>query len=280
MRDATGDNWLSHFLYGTCTMLRLQRPRHLLGPSALNRQQRNFFLTTRIFEIARSLIYSSRTFLSEPEWIDALAKLWQNDGAGLWHPKEALFDLLPQVSDLSIRAIEFCERAAQTPSETQNDMSVSLADEGLLLLGRLQQWLDETATWERLTFVLNNHEQHPDTELMIGYIYYHAISIYLSGTYDYHWHWTCSGAPCAPILPRCQIDEHVSSILKLGRVLLVRGVSGVLLFFPLRVAGARAADDFSRIQIMDLLHTTAIRGFVVAEAFKVDLTGLWANKDL
>lgn len=266
MRDSTGTNWLSHFLQGTCTILRLQHPRSLLGPGS--HERRSFFLATRIFEIARSLIYSSPTFLSEPCWSEALAQFWQHDGASLWHPKEALFDLLPRVSDLGLRALELSEIGAHVSFETELVLSQSLADEGLLLQVLLQQWFSEASTWQRAT---------PDTELLIAQAYYHAISIFLSGVFDYHEQWTRPGAPCAPILTRIQIDQHVSEILQKCKEMLGLGVSGVLLFFPLRVAGARANDLTSRTEILSQLHATANRGFVVAEAFELDLVELWAG---
>jgi hypothetical protein len=283
MHDSTGTNWLSHFLHGTCTILRLQHPQSLASPGEYNARKRRFFFATRIFEIARSLVYSSATFLSKPEWIDALANLREIGDKITWHPKEALFDILPRVSDLSIRAMQFCESAMQIPLDTRLILTQSLANEGLLLQSELQRWYAETGTWEQAS---QNHLQWPtsqdllDTELLIGYAYFHAISVYLSGTYDYHIHWNGPDAPHAPILQRSQIDLHVSEVLRISQDLLALGISGVLLFFPLRVAGARAVDSFSRTTILNLLHTTARRGFIVAEAFTIDLTELWGNQNV
>jgi hypothetical protein len=283
MRDSTGLNWLSHFLHGTCTILQLQRPESLACPGAHNSQKRSFFLTTRIFEIARSLIYTEPTFLSEPAWAAALVELWENEGAALWHPKEALFDMLPKFSDLGMRTMQFCENIMQFSTEVQCYLIQKLASEGLLLRESLEQWWIETATWEQglYNYGSNPPTQHrPDTELLIGYVYYHAISIFLSGTFDYHAHWSWPEAPTAPILPRSQIDWHVSEILRLSQELLAQGISGVLLFFSLRVAGARAKDVGSRDVIMNLLHTTARRGFIVAEAFTTDLSDLWTSQSV
>jgi hypothetical protein len=281
MRDSTGTNWLSHFLHGTCTILRLQHPESLAYPGSYNLQKRTFFLTTRIFEIARSLIYTSPTFLSEPEWIAALARLWENEGASSWHPKEALFDILPSFADLNIRTLEFCENIAHTPTGIQHRFVQSLAKEGMSLRKALEQWWKETAKWEsRNSNCRSTVHSRPTTELLIGQIYYHAISIYLSGTFDYHIHWSWPDAPCAPILSRSQIEWHMCEILHISPELLAQGVSGVLLFVPLRIAGARAVDTHSRTIILDLLHTIARRGFIVAEAFTTDLSDLWANQSM
>jgi hypothetical protein len=276
MRDSTGTNWLSHFLHGTCTILRLQHPATLTYPDEYNARKRKFFFATRVFEIARALIYTEPTFLSQPDWIEALAISRTSGGADAYHPKEVLFDILPTISDLSVRVACFCENIAQYSPDLQSHMIQSLANEGLLLQGSLQQWLMDADVWK----ILSRDQCKVDVELIVGHVYYHAISILLSGTFDYHVHWTWPDAPCAPILDRRQIDWHVSEILRLSQELLAIGVSGVLLFFPLRVAGARAIDETSRTVILDLLHTTARRGFIVAEAFTTDLSDLWASQNI
>ncbi|KAH7412319.1 hypothetical protein DE146DRAFT_642817 [Phaeosphaeria sp. MPI-PUGE-AT-0046c] len=281
MQDSTGTNWLSHFLNGTCVILRLQHPRALACPGEDNVRKRRFFFATRIFEIARSLIYSSPTFLSNPEWTNAIASLRKADCESACHPKEALFDLLPNVADLSIRAMNICESLAEDWIEDQYQVIESLAREGLGLQRSLQQWCVAAEWWEQASQFKASNDSIPtnsDSDLLMGYIYYHAISIYLSGTFDYHVHWALPGAPVAPIIPRRQIEHHVSEILRISQELLTLGVSGILLFFPLRVAGARAVDVWSRNMILDLLHTTASRGFSVAEAFTIDLSELWDHQ--
>jgi hypothetical protein len=278
MRDSTGTTWLSHFLHGTCAMLKLLDPQSLNQSGPQNSHRRIFFLHARIFEISRSLIYSSPTFLWDAKWKAAMANLWQGDNMALWHPKEALFDILPSISELSIRTFQYATNAAQFPLEMQNDLNQSLANEGLVLQEKLRRWYKETQFWETLcqddcTFSISS--TWSDTELMISYIYYHAINIYLSGTYDYHNQWSGPAAPCAPILTRDEIDEHVSRILHFSRRLLAHGISGILLFFPLRVAGARAVDPSLRQDILSLFQVTSQRGFVVAEALISELLELW-----
>lgn len=270
MRDSTGTNWLSHFLHGTSTMLRLQNPETLSCQDPLNSQRRSFFLATRIFEISRSFIFSDPSFLSNPEWTAAVSRLWEGEGAALWHPKEALFDMLPRFSDLSVRAIHFCDAAPQMSPHSQRTFAKSLAGEGFLLQALLQQWWLDASAWKQAL------QTQADTESSIGFIYYHATSIYLSGTYDYHSFWTASEAP---ILCREDVNWHVSEIVRLGHELLTQGVAGILLFFPLRVAGARASDKGCRNTILHLLGMTMERGFKVAEAFIEDLSGLWMRID-
>jgi len=271
MCDASGTNWLSHFLHGTCAILRLQPPSCLALPDQKNTQKRNFFLSARIFEISRALIYSEPTFLSQPVWTTALAELWTGEGAALWHPKEALFDMLPSFSELSIRTFQFCELEAEyLQEEVQAERARYLAAEGLLLQQSLHEWWEVSNCWQHAS-------DASDPELLVAHIYYHAVSIYLSGTYDYHVHWTKPMAPCAPILARSQIEWHMRQILWLSRELLANGVAGVLLFFPLRVAGARVRDAHHMHEVLDLFRSVLQRGYAVADAMIADLSELWSN---
>ncbi|EDU39451.1 Fungal-trans-2 domain containing protein [Pyrenophora tritici-repentis] len=271
MCDPTGNNWLAHFLHGTCAILRLLQPSSLACKDQHSTYTRTFFLTTRIFEISRALIYSEPTFLSEAVWANALARFWSGEGAAVWHPKESLFDMLPSVSELSIRALRFCSfEAVSMSDQMQLQRAQDLGAEGLLLRQMLQEWWEMSNTWQH-----TSQELILDSELLLGHVYYHAISIYHSGTYDYHMHWTQPGSPDAPILAQSEIDWHTREILRLSRELLACGVAGVLLFFPLRVAGARVQSSREREDILDLLYVVVQRGYVVGDAITSDLAEFW-----
>src|SRR5436190_873087 len=98
MCDVTGTGWLKHMMYGTSKIMQLRGPeRHLTGSG------REFFLTFRVFEICRALIYSTNTYLAERKWRDLTEEI-KNDGVD-WHPKEALFDLMISVSELSNKCV-------------------------------------------------------------------------------------------------------------------------------------------------------------------------------
>lgn len=97
MYDDTGEGFVKHFLYGTSRILQLRGPEaHLTGPG------RSFFLTVRVFEICRSLVYSEPTFLVEEGWKSMMERIWIENGRD-WHPKEALFDLMVECTALSHR---------------------------------------------------------------------------------------------------------------------------------------------------------------------------------
>ncbi|XP_014552838.1 hypothetical protein COCVIDRAFT_29841 [Bipolaris victoriae FI3] len=273
MRDSSGTDWLSHFLNGTCAILRLQHPAYLLLTNADASHRRNFFFTTRIFEIARALIYSQPTFLSEPEWANALSQWWScEEGQRLWHPKEALFDMLPHFCDLSLRTLRFAQtEETYLQSSLHHPQAQMLADEGIELQQGLQQWWICAEAWGKDT-------SEVDADLVVARTYYHAMSIYLSGSYDYHKHWNQPGSPPAPILNRSSIEMHMNEILRLGQELLDHGLAGLLLFIPLRIAGARVSYKKDQDLILRLLKTISQRGYAVANAIYIDLVELWARK--
>lgn len=158
--------------------------------------------------------------------------------------------------------------------QEQDQCAASLAQEGLILQSELLQW--------HLDLLLGSspgiQEEQPDTEMLVAQLYYHTISIYLDGVFSYHAPFTTMNAPASPILDCHTIDSHVESILTLSQELLVQGTAGIFLFFPLRVAGARARDSQTQAEILRLLHVIVKRGFAVALSFVEDLSELWAQR--
>ena len=272
MRDNTGTNWLAHFLHGTSTILRLQGPSMLALPDPDKKYQQcqTFFFSARIFEIARALIYTEPTFLNDSEWQMAISMYWMQHAAS-WTPKEALFDLLPQFVDLSTRTMHFLSNAQNEPQETQHNLAMSLAQDGLSLQSTLLHWHLDFTSWARSDVEGNSL----DIEMSIADVYYHTVCIYLDGIFSYHAPFTSASAPPVPILGSVAIDGHVRQILTISHELLSQGSAGVLLFFPLRVAGARARVPSIQLSILQLLQTITQRGFSVAQSFISDLNELW-----
>lgn len=98
MYDSSGVNWLSHMMHGTSRIVQLRGPgQHIRGAG------RKFFLTFRVFEICRALIYAEETFLSQQVWRDMMKNMWTGEHDIEWHPKETLFDLMISISSLNTR---------------------------------------------------------------------------------------------------------------------------------------------------------------------------------
>lgn len=112
---------------------------------------------------------------------------------------------------------------------------------------------------------------------ILSLTYYHASSIFLSGIYDYRPDFTLHEVPS---LTEDEIQAHVVGILTNADLALrTTTLAGILLFFPLRVAGARTKCDLQKSNILEMFGEITKRSFVVADAFREDLTGLWAEKD-
>ncbi|KAF1932134.1 uncharacterized protein M421DRAFT_416861 [Didymella exigua CBS 183.55] len=272
MRDHTGANWLAHFLNGTSTLLQLQGPGLLETQDKENEHRQAFFFSTRIFEISRALIYTEPTFLATPKWSTAIEAYWiQRPGA--WTSKEALFNILPQFVDLAIRNLEFVISAEDMLWQEQNQCATSLAQEGLVLQSALLQWQLDSL----LSTPPDIQENRTDAETLLAQLYYHTISIYLDGIFSYQVPFTATSAPVSPVLDRITVDNHVDSILSLSQGLLAQGTAGIFLFFPLRVAGARARNSWTQAEILRLLRIIVKRGFAVATSFVEDLNNLWVK---
>ncbi|KEF57370.1 uncharacterized protein A1O9_05287 [Exophiala aquamarina CBS 119918] len=116
-----------------------------------------------------------------------------------------------------------------------------------------------------------------DHQMTIAWIFHSAISIYLSGVYDYDqiwnkWHIT------TPSLCQVEVDEYVSKILE-GTSLALQetNVTALVFLFPLRIAGARSKTIRQQKQIRYLLAQIS-SSFRVANAISSDLGAVWAKQ--
>ena len=117
-----------------------------------------------------------------------------------------------------------------------------------------------------------------DIETLIAWTYFHAISIYLSGIYDYHPVWDSLGVS-TPSLSQPLIEHHMSNILDLTTCALqASSLSGLLFLLPLRIAGARCWSKVQEQRIRTLLSQIET-SFPAVNAFAGELEDLWANRE-
>lgn len=154
--------------------------------------------------------------------------------------------------------------------ERFTDPAVALvAAEGLNLQETIYNWHTRT--------LLQLVQDGPDQNSNLALLYYHALLIFLSGNYDYFPYW--NDIP-APVLTPAEVSEHLSTILYLSaEVLRHSKIPGVMLFFPVTVAGARARTVDQRLEILNLLGLVFSKGFVVANKIRDNLLERWAEKD-
>lgn len=268
MYDVTGEGWVRHILYGTSKILQVRGPAaHLAGSG------RCFFLTIRLFEICRSLIYSEPTFLFEEDWMDLTRQIRIESNIICWHPKEELFDLMIACSSISHRVSEVLEPNSTGAVRPTRDALIHFTIEGHNIRTALGEWYRNFQQWQTRNNTSTNNSQS-----ILAATYFHAISIYLSGIFDYRADFLGLGSPT---LPQNMIQSHVDEILHdTATALTSTNLGGLLLFFPLRVAGARVTTIQETETVLTLLEEISRRGFVVADAFGSDLRHLWGCKGI
>lgn len=155
-------------------------------------------------------------------------------------------------------------------AERFTDISVALlAAEGLDIQQTIYDWHSKTL----LQLVQNG----PNGYSNLALLYFHALLIFLSGNYDYFPYW--DNIP-APVLSPAEISEHLTIILDLSdKVLLHSNIPGVMLFFPVTVAGARAWRTDQRSEILNLLDRVFCKGFMVANKVRDGLLERWVERD-
>ncbi|RFU34913.1 hypothetical protein B7463_g1372, partial [Scytalidium lignicola] len=262
MYDVSGEGWIKHMLYGTSSILQARGPAaHLSGPGRL------FFITVRVFEICRALIYMEPTFLCTPPWVSLMKDIWDGDLLAYWHPKEELFDSMLECLDLSLNVMNILKKylnLGQAPDNILFDLALA----GHRIQSNLNEWHLRFQQWGKQAFATSSDEQS-----LLASTYYHAISIFLSGIFDYNMEFNHI---ITPALPLKVIQFHVTNILDLAELILhTTRLSRVLLFFPLRVAGARARTTLQKGMILLMLKEISTRSFIVADAFTTDLQRLW-----
>ena len=264
MYEPSGEGWIKHFLHGTAQLLQCR------GPEAqLTGVGRQFFLTIRVFEVCRALIFTKPTYLGLDVWRDLSAQIWVESKFPDWHPKEALLDLMVSCSALALRAMRVVRADTRLAEEVRESELRATAAEGLHVQRELEAWKTATVSW-----TMHPHEPL-DTQMTLATCFHHAITIFLSGIFDYHSCWLERDIP-TPTIGAFEVQVHLYAILTITRFALDQTrLAGILFFFPLRVAGARAKEASHRHSIAGMLHEIFMRGFIVAAAFVDDLDQLW-----
>jgi hypothetical protein len=114
-----------------------------------------------------------------------------------------------------------------------------------------------------------------DPSTLLARVFYAAISIYLSGVFDYELcHWQQLHLP-VPIIDQDTIEQHVYTILTLADIGTNHTTLSPLLFlFPLRIAGARSRYQWQRDRVGALVDRIG-EAFAVASTIRGDLAQVW-----
>ncbi|ATY59336.1 Zn(2)-C6 fungal-type DNA-binding domain [Cordyceps militaris] len=267
MSDTSGMGWLQHMVHGTAKGLAASGPSICATPAGAR-----MFLQAKMFEVCRTIVFNDQSFLTRPEWRKASEQLWTNGSfSDEWRPLDALVDLMLLCPDLRYRANRFCQAEDDNPSIGVPDEARDIASAGMALREALTAWHD--------THLARDEEgtAGEDECGMLTRLFWSAISIYLSGEFDYEMHhWRRFGL-AVPTLDGETVRRHVETILALGERALERSsLSPLLLLFPLRIAGARSAwaPPAQRARVLRVLDSIAER-FAVGQAIREGLTDAW-----
>ncbi|PTB65830.1 hypothetical protein BBK36DRAFT_1120589 [Trichoderma citrinoviride] len=268
INDETGDGWQQHMTHGTAKALEASGPSMCRsGPS------RKFFVQARIFEVSRSILGNESTFLTQPEWMELTRGMWTGEHGDEWHPLDSLLDIMVMVSRLRVRAAAFIDGQEKCPDGEPTLEAQAICSDAFILREALSSWYASyaQATAQADTPSLDSE----DASMLLSRIFFAAISIYLSGIFDYeipHWHRV---GLVPPTLEQATIQTHTNTILGLSNLALdTTNLSPLLFLFPLRIAGARSRTQWQRDWIMKLIGRIG-SGFAVASAISAQLSHVW-----
>lgn len=169
------------------------------------------------------------------------------------------------------RVWDLLNQGSNCPSISLHKALLELAVEGFVVRSALADWYANFQKWSADT---GTPEYNPNS--VLATIYFHGISIYLSGIFDYRAQF--NRIP-TPIISQDVVQNHVDEILRITEISLkTANLAAVLFFFPLRVAGARVTTARETKSICGMLGEISMRGFVVAGAFTADLKSVWRQK--
>ncbi|KAL7939266.1 fungal-specific transcription factor domain-containing protein [Trichoderma chlorosporum] len=268
INDETGDGWQQHMTHGTAKALEASGPfKCRAGPS------RKFFVQARIFEVLRTILGNESTFLTQPEWMDLSRQMWTGEHGDEWHPLDSLLDIMVMISNLRVRAAKFIEIQEEHPDEEPTPEAQSICSDAITLREALGSWNESYA--QPASKATANSPEGEDASTLLSRIFFAAISIYLSGIFDYeisHWHQL---GLIPPTLDEQTVQTHTNAILGLSNLALDKTTLSPLLFlFPLRIAGARSRTQWQRDWITKLVSGIG-SGFAVATAIATELSHVW-----
>lgn len=108
---------------------------------------------------------------------------------------------------------------------------------------------------------------------MLAMSKYHALQLFLSRNYTFY---ACWEGQDIPSLAAHEIEAHIIAVVNLSKQILEHyNIPGVLLLFPLRMAGANTSQSLQKDEIVRLLDRIAQKGLAVSERIKRDLQDLW-----
>ncbi|PNP38559.1 hypothetical protein TGAMA5MH_09640 [Trichoderma gamsii] len=259
MAEPSGTGFAKHMLYGTSKVLQLAGP--YAHQSTLQKRLLDAF---RVLEANRAILYGDDTFLSESKW--SFNNRVTTKQAAVPDPMADIVELMIQTSRFSKQLFQIVE---DTPTEKRSTSSAvkALAREGTALDHRITTWNNDSLLESPIT----------DPFTQVSFAYYYALQLFHCRNFTYY---SCWETGTVPELSLLETNAYVAAIIDVcDKTIRASNIPGVILLFPLRMAGAHVGFE-RRGKILKLLQQIYNSGFVVAETIKADLCDFWAFKEL
>lgn len=220
-------------------------------------------------EVCRSIFFNSPTFLTAPEWMHMLRRLSVKERM----PLDSLLDIIVMCTSLRVKIETALAGRDALSFEPPSEAMQAVAADGMKLRRALVVWqesygepIDARATAVK------------DEAMLLCHIFFAAVSIYLSGAFDYETeHWDGHDVQI-PILSEEEINQHRQDTIDLVVLgMKASTLSPVLFLFPLHIAGARATSEHDRTRIRVLLEAIGKR-FAVVTAVRNSLEVVWYQR--
>lgn len=116
-------------------------------------------------------------------------------------------------------------------------------------------------------------ETHQDHYMRLAAIIHGALLLYHCRNFTFY---SCWEGRKTPELDQREIDKRVTMILSQSQILLSNTqIPGVLLLFPLRMAGTHVISSTLQGKILDILYQIRRKGFVISDRIEADLQEFW-----
>ncbi|KAL4879075.1 fungal-specific transcription factor domain-containing protein [Aspergillus karnatakaensis] len=259
--DCSGEGYVSHVFHGTSALLQLTGPSSSMTPL-----RRAFYDIFRVVEASRALPHCESTILTEPTWLRF--QQMQQESRDYWDPLDEISTLMIDASTFILRARETTSRIFAANRDT-NPSVLSLAMEGLKIQQTIYHWHDQT--------LAHRSQGHPSTNIDLALLEYHALLLFILS--DSRAFPNCIYPP-GPRLTPAETRDHVTAILDLcARILQLRSAPGILLCFPLLIAGSQIPVQDQRARVLCLVHRVLCSGFGSAKRVRETLMQCWSVCD-
>lgn len=267
MYDNTGVGFMLHFTKGLPALIRERR---------FDRCQISCYQSlchaVQMFEVMRAAsfwTYTQPALAEDPYWQETI-----QEAAGD-SPEAQEFALLYSLVGRTVSINNVVSRIVLMT--TQDNMTLeqqrqlaAAATDGLVIQDELEMW------W--LARVSQSLEIYTPLSLLSN-IFYWTLIISITSIFNFpHFRFCHLIAPSVtPTVLSGQVDR-LSALLR--NALRNTNLAGILLLWPLRVAGSKSTREDQISVILAMLHEIKGRGFVIAQSFEDVLMGLWERKGI